>query len=105
MSVSVSVAIVPVSGISITMMSIESAVVVPWISFCVSLRLSCWFSAPLLTSVIAVGIWSIVSISISMAISITKVAIAIAASIKSAIVVVRIGVSIGSGLSVGRPLG
>merc|ERR1712113_929794 len=90
-------------------MAIEPAVVVPWISFRfgVSLSLGCWFSAPLLTSVVSIAavIW-VSTISIVSTISVSKVSIAVSAAIESAIEVVGIGIGIGisRGLCVGRPL-
>merc|ERR1719400_2541092 len=86
-------------------MAIEPAVVVPWISFRfgVSLSLGCWFSTPLLTSVVSIAavIW-VSTISIVSTISVSKVSIAVSAAIESAIEVVGIGIS--RGISVGRPL-
>merc|ERR1719189_2722921 len=88
-------AIVSMSIVSMSIpvsMAIESAVVVPWISFRfgVSLRLGCGFSAPLLTSVVAIS----------------KVSIAVSVAIESAIEVVGIGIGIGigCGLCLGLPL-
>merc|ERR1719436_1518367 len=88
-------------------MAIEPAVVVPWISFRfgVSLSLGCWFSAPLLTSVVSIAavIW-VSTISIVSTITVSKVSIAVSAAIESAIEVVGIGIGISRGLSFGRPL-
>merc|ERR1719397_2507404 len=88
-------------------MAIESAVVVPWISFRfgVSLRLGCRFSAPLLTSVVAIAAVIWVS-TISIVSTISKVSIAVSVAIESAIEVVGIGIGIGigRGLCLGLPL-
>merc|ERR1719510_2869945 len=99
MSIPVSMAIVSMS-IPVSM-AIESAVVVPWISFRfgVSLRLGCRFSAPLLTSVVAIA--AVIWVS---TISISKVSIAVSVAIESAIEVVGIGIGIGIGLCLGLPL-
>merc|ERR1712038_1042107 len=100
-AISVSMAIVSMS-VPVSM-AIEPAVVVPWISFRfgVSLSLGCWFSTPLLTSVVSIA--AVIWVS---TISVSKVSIAVSAAIESAIEVVGIGIGIGisRGLCVGRPL-